>query len=48
MKISFVIPCYRSERTLPAVVAELKSTMAQRPEVDYEIILTETSASTPP
>ena len=41
MKISFVIPCYRSERTLPAVVAELKSTMAQRPEYDYEIILTE-------
>ena len=41
MKLSFVIPCYRSERTLPAVVAELKSTMAQRPEVDYEIILTE-------
>ena len=41
MKLSFVIPCYRSERTLPAVVAELKSTMALRPEVDYEIILTE-------
>ena len=41
MKLSFVIPCYRSERTLPAVVAELKSTMAQRPELDYEIILTE-------
>ena len=41
MKLSFVIPCYRSERTLPAVVAELKSTMAQRPEYDYEIILTE-------
>ena len=41
MKISFVIPCYRSERTLPAVVAELKSTMAGRPEYDYEIILTE-------
>ena len=41
MKLSFVIPCYRSERTLPAVVAELKRTMAQRPEVDYEIILTE-------
>ena len=41
MKLSFVIPCYRSERTLPAVVAELKSTMALRPELDYEIILTE-------
>ena len=41
MKISFVIPCYRSEHTLAAVVAELKSTMVQRPEYDYEIILTE-------
>ena len=41
MKISFVIPCYRSERTLADVVAELKSTMTQRPELDYEIILTE-------
>ena len=41
MKISFVIPCYRSEHTLPAVVAELESTMARRPEYDYEIILTE-------
>ena len=41
MKLSFVIPCYRSEHTLSDVVAELKSTMAQRPELDYEIILTE-------
>ena len=41
MKISFVIPCYRSEHTLPAVVAELESTMARRPEYDYEIILTD-------
>ena len=41
MKLSFVIPCYRSERTLPAVIGELKSVMATRPEVDYEIILTD-------
>ncbi len=41
MKLSFVIPCYRSEQTLADVAAELKSTMAQRPELDYEIILTE-------
>ena len=41
MKLSFVIPCYRSEHTLADVAAELKSTMAQRPELDYEIILTE-------
>ena len=25
--LSFVIPCYRSEETLPAVVAELKETL---------------------
>ncbi len=41
MKISFVIPCYRSEHTLPGVVAELESVMAQRPACDYEIILTD-------
>ena len=41
MKLSFVIPCYGSEQTLADVVAELKSTMTQRPEMDYEIILTE-------
>lgn len=41
MKISFVIPCYRSEHTLPAVVEEIESTMSQRPEYDYEIILTD-------
>ena len=38
MKISFVIPCYRSEHTLPAVIAEIEATMAQRPQLDYEII----------
>jgi len=39
MKISFVIPCYRSEKTLAAVVTEVKSVLAQRPEVDYEFVL---------
>lgn len=39
MKISFVIPCYRSERTIEGVVAEIKSVVAQRPEVDYEVIM---------
>ena len=39
MKISFVIPCYRSEKTIEGVVSEIKSTVAQRPEVDYEIIM---------
>ena len=27
-KISFIIPCYRSEHTLPAVVDEIRTTMA--------------------
>ncbi len=39
-KISFVIPCYRSEKTLPGVVAEIQDTMkgiADRYE--YEIVL---------
>ena len=41
MKISFVIPCYRSEHTLEAVVDEIKRTMAQRKEYNYEIVLTD-------
>lgn len=39
MKISFVIPCYRSEHTLQDVVEEIKRTVAQRPNVAFEIIL---------
>lgn len=39
MKISFVIPCYRSERTVEAVVAEIKQVLSQRPEVDYEVVM---------
>lgn len=39
MKISFVIPCYRSEKTLGGVVAEIKAVVAQRQDVDYEIIM---------
>ena len=27
-KISFIIPCYRSEHTLPSVVEEIETTMA--------------------
>ena len=26
-KVSFVIPCYRSEHTLPHVIAEIEETM---------------------
>ncbi|MDO4566046.1 MAG: glycosyltransferase family 2 protein, partial [Oscillospiraceae bacterium] len=36
---SFVIPCYRSELSLEAVVEEIRSTVAQREGYDYEINL---------
>lgn len=38
-KVSFVIPCYRSERTLPAVIDEINDTMAKLPQYTYEIVL---------
>lgn len=38
MKISFVIPCYRSEKTLTAVVNEIITTISTRND-DYEIIM---------
>lgn len=38
-KISFVIPCYRSERTLPHVVAEINEKMDTLKQYEYEIIL---------
>lgn len=39
MKISFVIPCYRSEKTLPVVVGEIKEKMQLMSNYDYEIVL---------
>lgn len=39
MKLSFVIPCYRSENTIETVVQEIRNTIATRPGTDYEIIL---------
>ena len=39
MKLSFVIPCYRSENTIETVVQEIRETVAIRPGTDYEIIL---------
>ncbi len=39
MKLSVVIPCYRSENTLQAVVSELRQVLAGMPECTYEIIL---------
>lgn len=38
-KYSFVIPCYRSENTLPKVVAEIKSEMSHRKGDTYEIVM---------
>ena len=38
MKLSFVIPCYGSEKTIEAVVEEIAGKVAERPEVDYEVI----------
>jgi len=38
-KISIIIPCYRSEKTIRKVVEEARSTLMSRPEYNYEIIL---------
>lgn len=37
--LSFVIPCYRSERTIKTVVEEIVRTVKTRAEYDYEIVL---------
>ncbi len=37
-KISFVIPCYRSENTIERVIDEIQTTMLQRADFPYEII----------
>ena len=39
MKLSVVIPCYRSENTLPAVVEETVRVLQERAGIDFEIIL---------
>lgn len=38
-KVSFVIPCYRSEQTITHVVDEIHRTLVRLSEYDYEIIL---------
>ena len=43
MKISFVIPCYRSEKTLPDVIDEIKTTMSEIGH-EFEIILVNDSS----
>jgi undecaprenyl-phosphate 4-deoxy-4-formamido-L-arabinose transferase len=38
-KISFVIPCYRSEHTLPKVIEEIEEKMKTLPQYVYDIFL---------
>lgn len=38
-KVSFVIPCYNSSKTIEAVIAEIKETMKNLNQYDYEVIL---------
>jgi undecaprenyl-phosphate 4-deoxy-4-formamido-L-arabinose transferase len=43
-KISFVIPCYRSEKTIEGVVTEIQDTMENIGKYDYNIILVNDSS----
>lgn len=43
-KVSFVIPCYRSENTLESVILEIKETMKKLNKYVYEIILVNDSS----
>lgn len=43
-KVSFVIPCYRSEKTIEGVVAEIMDTMEKMEKYSYEIILVNDSS----
>ena len=36
--ISFVIPCYRSEKTIEPVIEEIIRVVSEKKEYDYEII----------
>lgn len=38
-KVSFVIPCYRSEHTLPHVVTEIREKMEELSQYTYDIFL---------
>ena len=39
MKISFVIPCYRSEHMIGKVMEEINVTMEGMPKYTYEVVL---------
>jgi undecaprenyl-phosphate 4-deoxy-4-formamido-L-arabinose transferase len=43
-KISFVIPCYRSEKTLEGVVTEIQDTMKSLSDYEYDIVLVNDSS----
>ncbi len=43
-KVSFVIPCYRSEQTLPHVVKEVCDAMGKLEKYSYEIVLVNDSS----
>ncbi len=43
-KVSFVIPCYRSEKTIGDVISEIKDTMKGLVQYEYEIILVNDSS----
>ena len=38
-KVSFVIPCYRSEKTIAAVVEEIHDTMRDLTKYEYMILI---------
>ena len=38
LAISIVIPCYRSEKTIPDVVARITETMRLHGQDDYEVV----------
>jgi len=37
--ISFVIPCYRSEKTIEGVITEIEDVMSKNPSYKYEVVL---------
>jgi len=37
--VSIAIPCYKSARTIPTVINDLRNTFSQRDDFDYQIIL---------
>lgn len=43
-KVSYVIPCYRSEKTIGHVIAEIKETMEKLNQYTYEVILVNDSS----